>query len=319
MDSLAHHRGWIDAWRRHRWGVAASFIVHVAVVVALANLVRFDQSRELGFAITSVWREPLVHEELELSPLSDVPLIFDPQAQAGGTESAEAAADWQDTTRLAALLVEPAFFGPATTASISGAKPPRAAKIAKAPTSRGNRHGAGNGLGTQPGFFGMTPPDASRVIFVVDGSRSMNHPHDSELKTRFRRVKFELLKCITEMQPTQSFYVIFFSNEVLPMPATALQPAQPGYREPYLQWIGSVQSGGSPTDPRDALALALRMQPDVICFLTDGEFPKGVSRQLMSIRQDRTVIHTFAFGDTLGEETLKTMAQNNRGEYRFVP
>jgi ABC-type Fe3+ transport system substrate-binding protein len=57
----------------------------------------------------------------------------------------------------------------------------------------------------------------------------------------------------------------------------------------------------------------------VICFLTDGEFAGHISRQLKTLRQDRTMIHTFAFGETYGEETLKALAANNRGEYRFVP
>lgn len=179
--------------------------------------------------------------------------------------------------------------------------------------------GTSSGLGSTPGFFGIKPPSEGRVVFVVDGSRSMNHPHESELKTRFRRMKFELLKCISEMHGGQWFYVIFFSNETLPMPAPGLQPARAGVREIYLQWIGQVASGGSPTDPRQALRLALQLQPDVIFFLTDGEFPPGVKRQLESLRQTRVIIHTFAFGETLGEETLKILAANNRGEYRFVP
>lgn len=185
--------------------------------------------------------------------------------------------------------------------------------------AEGKPEGRGTSLGSAPGFFGIKPPSEGRVVFVVDGSRSMNHPHESELKTRFRRMKFELLKCISEMHGEQWFYVIFFSNETLPMPAPGLQPARAGVREFYLQWIGQVDSGGSPTDPRQALRLALQLQPDVIFFLTDGEFPPGVKRQLESLRQTRVIIHTFAFGETLGEETLKILAANNRGEYRFVP
>jgi len=179
--------------------------------------------------------------------------------------------------------------------------------------------GTGEGPGDQPGFFGMQPPTGQRVVFVVDNSRSMNHPHESPAKTRLRRLKIELINCILEMQPEQQFYVIFFSNETTPMPGSGLLLAQPGVRDPYLRWIAQLPSSGGPTNPLPALDLALRMQPDTICFLTDGDFDKRVKRILMSVQQQRTSIHTFAFGEVTAEETLKTLAEKNQGEYRFVP
>jgi hypothetical protein len=321
MQRSVHRPGWEIIWRRPGGAVLASFLVHGAAVLVLANLTYLVQDHTLEFAITSDWQESTAAEDFDPTPRAEELLFIRPEAGGSGSADAavEAVAEWLDLDEFPALAGMPSLSESSGLASTAVLKPQRATKGTVKAIGRGTGSGVGVGPGSGPGFFGLTTPDTSRVIFVVDGSRSMNHPHESELKTRFRRVKFELLKCILEMQPTQSFYVIFFSNETLPMPARILQAAQPGYRDPYLKWIGDVTSGGSPTDPRDALKLALRMEPDVICFLTDGEFQKGVSRQLMALKQERTAIHTFAFGETLGEETLKALAQNNRGEYRFVP
>ena len=143
--------------------------------------------------------------------------------------------------------------------------------------------------------------------------------HDSPAKTRFRRLKVELIKAILELPADHEFFVIFFAKEMLAMPADNLQPATPQSKDRYLRWVAQVDPGGGPTDPLDAMAAAIRLQPDLIYFLTDGEFKKGVNLRLRSIRLPRTTIHTFAFGETLGEELLKDVARNNGGEYRFVP
>ncbi|OYW14289.1 MAG: hypothetical protein B7Z55_15910, partial [Planctomycetales bacterium 12-60-4] len=138
-------------------------------------------------------------------------------------------------------------------------------------------------------------------------------------KTRFRRLKMELVKCILEMREDQSFFVVFFSDVVTPMPAAGPITSIPGPRDPYLRWIAEMNAIGAPTDPIPALGLALRLRPDVICFLTDGEFDKGIQRRLRQLQQPNTAIHTFAFGETAAEDILQAVAKNNSGEYRFIP
>ena len=67
------------------------------------------------------------------------------------------------------------------------------------------------------------------------------------------------------------------------------------------------------------MELALTLQPDIVYFLTDGEFDQGVNRRLLLIKQDRTAIHTFAFGEQTGEAVLEQIAKNNQGKFTFVP
>ena len=73
------------------------------------------------------------------------------------------------------------------------------------------------------------------------------------------------------------------------------------------------------TDPLGSMQLALRLKPDVIYFLTDGNFHLKTARALSRIRQPRSVIHTITFGEREAEPLMKSIAVANRGTYRFIP
>lgn len=177
--------------------------------------------------------------------------------------------------------------------------------------------GAGQGDGEGGGFFGMDVK-AQSVVFVVDCSSSMNQPHESEAKTRFRRLQFELLKCVGSLGSTQQFYIVFFNDKPIPMPARGLQYATLPARQKYLEWMARRRAGGE-TDPRKALEIALRLNPQAIYFLTDGAFIFKIDEELKQLRQRRCQIHTFSFGTPDAELVMKAVAANNRGEYHYVP
>ena len=177
--------------------------------------------------------------------------------------------------------------------------------------------GRGAGDGNGDGFFGARMT-GRRFVFVVDCSRSMNHPHKSEAKTRFRRLQLELLNSISAMQPDEKFFIVFFNDRVIPMPASSLQPATRDRQKHFLHWMTRVRADGD-TDPRSALRLALKLRPDVIYFLTDGSFERPIQRDLERLHQDRVAIHTFAFGNRAAQPLLKSIAVRNAGEYHFIP
>ncbi|MFQ5730893.1 MAG: VWA domain-containing protein [Planctomycetaceae bacterium] len=186
-------------------------------------------------------------------------------------------------------------------------------------TGTGNSPGSGNGGGANAGkgFFGIKP-DIGSCVYVVDCSGSMNQKHASQWKTRFRRLKAELLRAIGNMRPEQRFYIIFFNDSPIRMPAQTLQPADAKTKRRYLEWMVKQRAVGE-TDPRGAMHYALKLQPDTIYFLTDGAFAFKMKRDLMSIRQSSTVIHTFAFGNRSGEPVMKQLAEQNGGKYHYVP
>jgi hypothetical protein len=313
------------AWRRAACepsyaAVAISSTAHIALLIALAWLwIGADSDAGRQAALDSRWQPaetalPLTEVEtaqaeatfetdggraaVSLPPLSaepDLPIIVPAIASA---ELADASAEQ--------VLAQ----GLADNVGV----------ITAADDGRGGRgEGNGTGLGDGDGrkFFGAES-QGHRFVYVVDRSGSMNHPHDSDAKTRFRRLKFELLSSIGRMTPDQEFYIVFFNEDPHPMPARTLQPATPEAKQHYLEWMSRMRAVGR-TDPRRALQLALRLEPDTIYFLSDGSFQHKIARDLRKIRQRRAVIHTFAFGETAGRETLESVAENNGGKYHFVP
>jgi hypothetical protein len=180
--------------------------------------------------------------------------------------------------------------------------------------------GGGDGTGSGKGsgrFFGVRPKGTS-IVYVLDCSRSMNHPDNTEAKTRFRRLKLELVKAIGGMPPESQFFIVFFSDDAFPMPAGTMVYATDAQKQRQLSWLAQMKADGE-TDPRRALGMALRMKPDVICFLTDGSFDRPIERDVLRISQKDTVIHTFAFGNETKIDALKELAKKNGGKFHFIP
>ena len=160
--------------------------------------------------------------------------------------------------------------------------------------------------------------EGNRIAFVVDNSRSMGRPEASLTQSRYSRVQTELVKSILEMSANDEFYIVFFCDHAEAMNSRIMQRATDENKAIYLEWATAVEMGGGPTNPCGAMSLALRLKPDVIYFLTDGEFERGFNINLLAIQSD-TIIHTFAFGEQVGEDVLKKFAANNKGEYKYIP
>lgn len=309
----------IEFWRQsnHRWYAAlgCSTCVHLTLIgivglIWLPEKVTHDAPALLSTVLTEEPGEqpldiqPSPSDEMDHRPAGGSQ--FAPRAVAEPSEPPEVRSNPPVT--VAASMLAPALDATALTRTVR----PLLGK------GQGNGTGEGIGDGDGNGFFGITPV-GQRFVYVVDCSRSMNHPHESDAKTRFGRVKLELIKSIGLMNAGQQFFVIFFDDETVPMPALELQFATSAAKQHYLRWTATIHADGTDTDPRGALQLALRLQPDVIYFLSDGSFDARINRYVGSIRQDRCVIHTFAFGERRGEQVLQDLADHNGGKYHFIP
>lgn len=289
-------------------GAAVSLALHAAVLGVLLLLHFPVPVFAPADPVSSRW-----------SPTDETAVTVEPAIELAGP-----AADPGRPSFTAALASQPsdrldeAFVNVGTPVMAVSSRTAPAERPAREKSSAGTGTGAGQGAGGGRPFFDVPGPGES-IVFIVDSSRSMNHRHDSEFKTRFRRVKAELMKCIALMPADGKFTVIFFSRDVFPMPAPGLRTADPITKEAALRWIGGMVSDGSPTDPRKAVQLGLRLQPDRIYFLTDGEFARAASLMLAKLRQERTIVDTFAIGERLGEDVLRQFAEHNRGRYTFVP
>lgn len=174
--------------------------------------------------------------------------------------------------------------------------------------------GNGQGAAGQAGmasFFGATG-QGTRFVFVLDKSGSMNGK-------AFADARFELIRSLRALQPHEKFYVIFYDNDAEPMPAPGLVPATQGNIDRYVKWVREVSTGGG-TDPTAAMTKALKdLKPDTIWLLSDGAFNVAVAETITQLNPQRRVhINTIAFKNRAGEAILKIIADENKGDYRFV-
>jgi hypothetical protein len=183
----------------------------------------------------------------------------------------------------------------------------------------GDGQGIGNGVGDGSGtsFFGLDAA-GKKFVFVVDASGSMRRPFAGPGKTLLGRVKMELLSCITQMSPDQEFFIVFFNDEAIPMPARHLVKATPEAQKHFLYWMAETKAGGN-TEPEDALKIAMQLEPDVVYFLTDGAFKYRVIGHVREYNRSDVIVHTVSFGgDERAADFMKQIASQNGGTYHFV-
>jgi hypothetical protein len=139
---------------------------------------------------------------------------------------------------------------------------------------------------------------------------------------RFDRAVEELIRSLNSLVPTQKFFVYFYNGVTYPMldmRAGKLMPATPGNRTKVINWIKTLHPDGD-TAPDDAIERGLKMKPQVMYFLTDGEIPETTRDTAKKYNRDhKVVIPTIAFVTEEGAEMLKGIAKDNKGKYRFVP
>jgi hypothetical protein len=173
---------------------------------------------------------------------------------------------------------------------------------------------AGGGGGKGVGFFG-TRARADTVVFVVDMSGSMEGH-------RFDRAVEELIRSLNLLEPSQKFFIFFYNGATYPMfeqRNAKLMPATTGNRAKATKWIKAFRPEGD-TAPEDAIEKALKLKPQVIYFLTDGEIPNTTRSTAQRFNTEhKTVIHTIAFEYEGGAEQLRGIAVDSKGKYRFVP
>ena len=139
--------------------------------------------------------------------------------------------------------------------------------------------------GPNGSFFGIEA-EGHEFVYVLDMSGSMEG-------RRYEGATAELVRSVCELHETQNFYVLLFDDRAVqmfgeqrfhpqPIPATVENKAR------LSAWVAKAFHGGG-TDPREALHVALQMNPSAIFMLSDGEF-NGKKNSLLEL------------GD-LGEET----------------
>jgi hypothetical protein len=236
-----------------------------------------------------------------------------------GQPGAEATTPAADTRPGPAANVEPAAnVGPAATPPPLPSETPGPAPQVMALgnfkfTDKSASSGAGLAAGgpSSPAFFG-TRGKGTKFVYIVDRSGSMDG-------SRFDAACDELKKSLKSLRPGMSFHVIFYDSTDEDLPGTPLQAATTENIDKAIKWIeGQSPRGG--TEPEDAMVRALKLKPHTIWLLTDGQFSDRICENITPVNPERKVsINTIAIHDKSGEALLKRIAEQNKGDYRFIP
>jgi hypothetical protein len=139
------------------------------------------------------------------------------------------------------------------------------------------------------------------------------------MMTTFEAVRQELRRSIEGLRRSQRFHVIFFNaGPPLENRPKKLVPATASQRNRLFEFLATIQAEGS-TDPIPAMERALAVRPDLVYFLTDGDFDGLLLEKLRQWnRHKRVRIFTIAYVSETGREKLEEIAREHNGEFRFV-
>ena len=163
--------------------------------------------------------------------------------------------------------------------------------------------------------------NARRIAFVCDSSGSMGRQDKDVLLLR------ELSRFIEPLAVDQSFNVFFFSNNSFEVAFPGeLKPATQRFKDQAFAFLGEEIVMSGTTNPIPALEAALRMKPELLFFLTDGEFNgvvgySEVEAAITRLNSDEaTVVNTIQFitRSEEAERVLKRISDSNGGVYRYV-
>ena len=157
-------------------------------------------------------------------------------------------------------------------------------------------------------FFGATGR-GSRFVFVFDRSSSMR---GRPLET----VKRELIKSLEPLRSNHSFNIISYDSSY-EMWSPRLVTATPESKANAIRFIESTESRGG-TQPREPLLEAINQRPEIIFFMTDGEFTLDVDEITRNRRG--IIINTIQFSDgNVPLMVLQELAKRTGGEFMLVP
>jgi hypothetical protein len=170
-------------------------------------------------------------------------------------------------------------------------------------------------------LFGLVG-EGYKFAYVFDRSGSMG----GEGRESLRAVKAELVHSLKGLGRVHQFQIIFYNERpVLFNPSGTsgrLAFATDENKERVTRFLDSITAQGG-TEHEDALRLAIRLRPDVIYLLTDGDEPKLTPAQLEKIshRAAGIVIHCIEFGPgpkPAGASFLADLARQNGGKYAHI-
>ena len=211
--------------------------------------------------------------------------------------------------------------------SLSAAEPKKEEPESQAPAARNGFEGLGFSIAPKEGgkgktsFFGIVG-EGYKFVYVLDRSGSMGWHGRESLKA----VKAELIESLKYLDSVHQFQIVVYNDRPSVFNPTGnadqLAFATEENKDRAARFLESITAAGG-TAHEAALRLAIRLQPDVIFLLTDGDEPKFTPEQFKLIRRLAAgiIIHAIEFGSgpkPEGESFLAVLASQNGGKYAYV-
>lgn len=169
-----------------------------------------------------------------------------------------------------------------------------------------------------------TTKPSSRIAFVVDASGTM-------LGLKLKLLQRELGTAIKALDPAAQFTIVVYKGgdsdaEWVQPFSGVLKPASDDNKSKAINFVRQMKAEGRGTNPLPALRLAFRQGPELIYFLTDGEFNNVVTyervieevRQLNASKGIRLNTIAFMSEDEQAEGVLSQLAREHRGRFMKV-
>lgn len=290
-----------------------SMIVHVCILVVLGSVMlnvpkkpKTDPPLEFSIAIAVPKKvEPPKVEAVVIKPIAQVKSTVASKGSGAGSQGEKGGVGGG---KLGGLKLSPIKIDAAD-------------KMATGGTGFGTDKAYGDSMLGEVGelkdasatFFGVKATGRN-FVFVVDTSGSMTR------NDRYLRCRQELLRSIGALKVGQKYFVVFFNHTTFAMPEHKLVEARPAQITKTQDWCKLALPAGG-TEPWDGVAMALRMKPDAIYLLTDGDFdPAVVDRINVAQPQTKKIpIHTICFESISGAVLLEAIAKITNGTYLYVP
>jgi hypothetical protein len=295
--------------KTHAAGVAGSLAIHGAAAIVLLTIMLERERAAVWHPLEVMFQIPQPEDaelltseallEIESPPVE--PLIQQVNFNASVAASASAS-----SSMLPDQMPELHFDGP--TLPVGG----QSDRGTKAGSGGDGPRGSGNG-GQGTSFFGKKVAVKS-VAFVIDASGSMQG-------ARFVRARAELVSALMQMKQKQEFFIVFYTDQTYPLfwpqSVVSLLPANAENLRKTGLWLERARTSGG-TQPQEAMSLALSLKPDVIFLLSDGDIPPE-TRDIVARTNKGSIIHTIALGSNTGAAVMRQIAEENQGEFRFIP
>jgi hypothetical protein len=186
--------------------------------------------------------------------------------------------------------------------------------------ARGRGKGGGDTQGTPGGLTVFGAQARGRTfVMVIDRSASMGAQGLGALSA----AADELARQMGSLDERQRVQIVAYHAAPSQLDAHWL-PATPQNKERLLKYLRGLPAFGS-TNHTAALTTALKLKPEVIFLITDGDDPGMDPGQLRIIRElarGRTTIHTIHFGRGSeggpSDHFMRKLAADNGGGYVWV-